>query len=289
VEEYLTGGLAAWDDAVTLDWCRGWVDRARLALPSDDGVDFACALLRELVAVPAARFLRELVLGVFAFDGSSQYGALLRVVAEQGAPALRSLVIGDVEWDEQELSWLSCDLSVLSLPRVERLSIRSGELVLGALAFPRLRSLVVETTSLTPANVAEVLAADLRGLEELVLWVGTESRDAVMDVAVLEPLLRPWPKLRRFGLPNAEITDEICASLAFSALADQVEELDLSRGTMTGAGVEALARGGFPRLRTLDARRNALDADAVERLLARFPFALVDGQRPGSRYCDVSE
>jgi uncharacterized protein (TIGR02996 family) len=177
-DPYLIGGLTGWDgDGIELRWRRGLIDRARLALPQERaGIGLAHEILEELLAVPAARFLRHLVLGPFDYHGENHYAPLVELMTARGCGTLRTLFIGDMTSEDQELSWTSAgDLGPLyaALPRLEELKVRAGSFSLGAL--PPLRKLVVETTCLTPRNLEEVLAAKLDGLEELVLWLGSRA------------------------------------------------------------------------------------------------------------------
>lgn len=113
----------------------------------------------------------------------------------------------------------------------------------------------------------------------------------------VEPLLRrvDLTHLAHLGLMNAAFTDNICRALTESSIAPQLHELDLSLGTMTDAGAEALARArAFPKVTRLDGSRNYVSDDGIALLREVFPEVIAEDQREAdddedNRYPSVGE
>src|SRR5262249_14946982 len=103
---------------------------------------------------PAATAVPALVIGSLGVDDGLQSGDSGDVVealvaARDRLPNLRALFIGDITYEEQELSWIrQSDLSPLfaAFPKLEHFRARGGEgLSLGKVRHKNLRSLVLET------------------------------------------------------------------------------------------------------------------------------------------------
>jgi hypothetical protein len=216
-------------------------------------------------------------------------------------PHLTALFLGDLTVDECEASWIRVgDLTALfaAYPRLEVLRVRAGEeLRLGPVRHPALRQLAIEGGGLGREVTAAVLASDLPALTDLELWLGVGQYGGTTAVDDLAPLLSGdrFPALRRLGLRNSEIVDELAAALATAPVVGRLEVLDLSEGTLTDAGADALL-GGQPltRLRRLDLHHHYLSDAMVERVRAALPGVEVDlsgRQRQGryGRYTAVSE
>ncbi|BFH11652.1 hypothetical protein J6TS7_07520 [Paenibacillus dendritiformis] len=106
----------------------------------------------------------------------------------------------------------------------------------------RLKELVIICGGLPAEVLADIRNAKLPELRKLELYLGVDeygfsgSLDDVLSVA--KPGL--FPKLTYLGLKDSEIQDEIAQALADAPILDQLETLDLSYGTLSDAGAEAL-------------------------------------------------
>lgn len=259
-----------------------------------------------LAADPKIAQLEALLVGSWgdSYENTSAVVVDSLVQARDRLPSLRALFIGDMTFEECEISWIrQSDISSLyaAFPKLEWLQLRGGEgLELGRVSLPKLRGLVIETGGLGSNVLKSLAAADLPELEHLELWLGTEDYGWDGDLDDIAPLLQEgrFPKLRYLGLRDFEQVDELAPRLVASPVVRQVETLDLSLGNLSDAGAAALLQ--LPtdaRLQRLDLHHHYLSDDMMARL-QRLPFEvdLDDRNEPDEwddgelhRYIAVSE
>lgn len=226
-------------------------------------------LILDVLASPAARFVTSLRLGMphSGEDGECTYATLWKKLAgHEALGRLRSLYIGDIAQSEMECSWINIgDISKLykSLAKLRSLTLHGSEdLKLGAIDLPELRELTIITGGLDKKNVAAICAAKWPKLEKLELWLGQKSYGATTTLKDLAPILggKPFPKLAHLGLRNCEFADELGPALVTAKVVKQLESLDLSKGTMTDAGVQPMIDNTavFAHLRRMDLSDNYL-------------------------------
>ena len=294
---YLLGNLRFYDDVVNLSWRWGVIHSARIAFPDFDsatsGGPHGTELLRTLLALPSARFLRELVLGIFDFEGDNDYQVMLDVMAEAGPrPALRTLFIGDTNSEEQEISWTAAGrlATIRDLhPHLQDLKIRAGKMDLeGGLEYPRLRSLVIHSGGLAGANTRAIAAASLPALERLEVWFGQKGYGGDTTVDDLEPILSGdrLPRLTHLGLMNAEFTDALCDRIATAPILKRLRSLDLGMGVLTDDGARALAAraGAFAHLEHLGLEEGYLGEEGIRAVSAICPSVSTKNQREAYEY-----
>lgn len=169
---------------------------------------------------------------------------------------LRALFLGEMTSEECELSWiLQSDISPLldAFPALEVLYVRGGQgLELTPVAHTALRKLVVETGGLDAEFVAHLARSTFPALTHLELWLGEEGYGCTTTSEDLAPILagERFPALRHLGLRNAEDQDDIAKALAEAPVLAQLEELDLSLGTLSDEGAAALLAS--PHLASLE-------------------------------------
>lgn len=233
----------------------------------------------ELLADLRANELTSLVIGTWAEwvgeddDAVAELVGLLVGASEQ-LSNLTSLFIGDIESEECEISWIrQGDLSPLfgAFPQLESLGIRGGQrLTLGIPRHKNLRKLVIETGGLPATVVNEITAGELPALEHLELWLGTNNYGWDGAIEDLAPFLEgtQWPKLTYLGLRDSEIADEIAQHIAHAPILHQIKILDLSMGTLSDVGAEALLanRAALAHLEKLDLHYHYLSTDMITRL-----------------------
>lgn len=197
------------------------------------------------------------------------------VSAKNQLKNLRSLFFGDIVQEESEISWIqNTDFGPLlgAYPKLEHLTVRGGSgLSFGRIRHSGLRELVIQAGGLPAAVVHEVSGADLPELEHLELWLGEPNYGGDATVEDLSQILRGdlFPKLRRLGLRNSVLTDDIAGVLAISPVLKRLEILDLSLGTLGDAGARALCESPAIRsLKLLDLHHHFLSPGAVTRLEA---------------------
>jgi hypothetical protein len=162
-------------------------------------------------------------------------------------------------------------------PRLETLRLRgapdSGDWR-RPLKHASLRHLALETAGL-PREVAKSIGgSDLPALEHLELWLGVREYGGTTTTDDLAPILSGsrWPRLRYLGLCNAEHADEVAAAVAAAPVVARLTTLDLSLGTFSDTGAEALLTGQpLTHLHTLDLHHHFVSEAIQARLTGELP------------------
>ena len=196
--------------------------------------------------------------------------------AAESLPKLTALFLGDITYEENEISWIrQSDLSPLfnAYPDLEHFGVRgSTGLSLGIPRLPKLKTLVIESGGLPLSVIQEAFAAEMPVLEHLELWLGEEGYGAEASVDNLSPILgseapNKRPQLRHLGLRDSEIADGIATALAKAPILRQLESLDLSLGTLSDEGAVALASSHeISNLKRLDIHHHYVSAEVIESL-----------------------
>lgn len=227
---------------------------------AEDGAVTATAYTK-LLADPCSRFLRELTVrseNVQRGRRTPATSAIVDAIAASGAPrGLRRLAFYPVNTSISD-TWLS-DLSPIypHLPGLEELVIHAGDVTLGEIDLPSLRTFELEAHDPYPHVPSNLATAAWPRLERLVLDIGN-PRNRHLTPQDLFPLLdspSPPPGLRTLGLLNCAFADLIPV-LARSRLLPGLQHLDLSRGTLDEAGARTLLThaDAFRHLATLSLR-----------------------------------
>ncbi|MER8000033.1 STM4015 family protein [Streptomyces sp. NPDC095613] len=277
------------------------------AYESDEQWDEAFARFTEVVDPTR---VRALIVGAWSdvYDSGPDDVIETLVAARDRLPALRAVFLGDVTFDECEISWMhQTQVAPLleAFPELTEFGLRGGQdLGFSPVRHERLRSLTIETGGLDAEVVRSVGASDLPALEHLDLWLGVSWYGGTTEVADLAPFLsgERFPRLRHLALRNSEIQDRIANALAGAPVVAGLEVLDLSMGTLGDEGAEALLTGQpLTHLKKLDLHHHFLSEAMRERLTTTLGAAGVevdiseaetaDGDSDGveGRYTAVSE
>ncbi|MFI6821169.1 STM4015 family protein [Micromonospora sp. NPDC050187] len=231
--------------------------------------------------------VESLVIGPWGYAAFNVAPISQLCAAAPRLPALRALFLGDMTSEECEVSWMRVgDVSPLlaAYPELEVLRVRGGkDLAFAPVKHERLRELAVETGGLSPAFTRAVLDSELPALTDLELWLGTPDYGGTTDVTDLAPLLagERFPALRRLGLRNAEIADDLAEALSTATVVPRLERLDLSLGTLGERGAAALLAGQpLTHLTELDLHHHYLDVETAAALVAALPGVRVDVSDP---------
>jgi uncharacterized protein (TIGR02996 family) len=243
-------------------------------------------LFASTLALPVCRFVRSIAVRDIWCKEELDYDAIVDVLRDAWPLHLRALEIAP---DDFQMSWTHTDITPLADDRLESLIIGGGDLTLGALRFPSLKSLAIRTGGLTRDNFDAIARADLPHLEALELWFGDQDHGAdAFTAGDLAPLLDR--NVRRLGLKNADFTDDIVRALAGWRGLPYVTHLDLSMGTLTEAGARVLVDSAahFAHLEVLDVSDNALPSEACAALCKMLPKT-VTGTQKRERYVSIGE
>jgi hypothetical protein len=250
----------------------------RIALDWDSGEDGQRWTDRfaSFLEDPNAAQVTGLIVGSWGYDDMMASSADIveaLVAARERLPNLKALFIGDIISEECEISWIvQSDVSPIfsAYPQLEYFRIRgANSLRFGGLQHARLKSLIVESGGLSGETLRDVMSAQLPALEHLELWLGESGYGWSGELDDLAPLFAGalFPNLRYLGLRDSEIADEIAAAIADAPILQRIRVLDLSLGTLTDVGGEALLYSPFlTRLEKLDLHRHYLSPQMIYRL-----------------------
>lgn len=271
-----------------------------------DGEPFGRVFGRFLETVDTSA-VTHLIFGYWGagYETSSAGPVEMLVGAAAHFPRLKALFLGDIIMEEDEISWITqSDVTPLlrAYPGLERLDVRGGNgLELSPLSSSALKVLRIESGGLPAPVVRAIGASHLPSLQTLELWLGIQHYGGNTTVADLAGILsgERLPALRRLGLMDSEIEDEICSAVATAPVIARLSEIALSMGVLTDDGAEALLSGQpLTHLGELDLRHHFLTAPMVARLKAALPQVMLlidDAQEAEStedgewRYVAVSE
>ena len=227
--------------------------------------------------------LEALIIGMWGDpyeSGADEVMAALIAQAPQ-LPNLRALFIGDMTYEECEISWIvqgSYKPLLDAFPLLEELRIRGGnELTIEPFAHQHLRKFTIESGGLDQKIAQALAASSMPKLEHLELWLGSDDYGFSGDVALYKKVLAQLatPTLRYLGLRDSHIADELAAWLANEALLATITTLDLSLGTIGDVGATALLQGTqLGNLTRLDLSHHYISEENQEKLKA-LPFEVV--------------
>ncbi|MEW6491961.1 MAG: STM4015 family protein, partial [Cyanobacteriota bacterium] len=228
-----------------------------------------------LLKDPRANELEALVFGMwndlYECSSSSLVNALVN--AGDQLTNLKAVFVGDVPYDECEISWIvQSDISpvLAAYPKLEVLQVRGGEsLAFSPLRHEHLEALIVETGGLSRTTVAQICALNLPALQHLELWFGSHNYGGDCWIDDLTPIIKDqvFPNLIYLGLRNSQFSDEIAEAIAYSPLIDSIKVLDLSMGTLSDRKAEELLDcSAVNTLDILNVSENFLSDKVIERL-----------------------
>lgn len=205
-------------------------------------------VLEEFLMAQDASETTHLIVGAAeGFEGDMMSSMTLPalIANKDKLPKLEALFIGDITYEECELSWInSGDFSELwkNFPNLKALGIRGYPGILGQMDMPNLEYLTIQCSGMNKKNAVEIQAANLPKIEKLELWLGTDHYGGNTGVKDWEPILSGsvFPTVKHLGLMNCSFVDDIAKALEGSAILDRLTTLDLSMGNMSDEGGVAI-------------------------------------------------
>jgi len=265
----------------SLRWENGFIAVARVARGTEKAAYTVRELIVELLAHPAARFLRELRIGPMGPAKSEvfSYDAVIAQLVRIKPPALRTLALVDLPPDAAELGFSDLgDVTALcaALPLLEDLHLGGRSLALGETEMPKLRRLSIASSDAEVVGSLPLLT--LPAIEDVAITCG--EAEVTQSPAFAKLLAAPWQP-RRFALTRTGNTDQILPLLAKGKLVAGLESLDLSGGRLGDPGGAALiaSKAAFAHLGALDLTGNMLSPSMCTQIAAALPNAKVGTQR----------
>lgn len=222
-------------------YCYEWEDY-------EDGDKDAKTMIDEILADPELSELEELVIGCWgeSWDNGAQPIVDGIVECNDKFSQIKSLFIGDMDYEECEVSWIEqADYGKLwaALPNLEKLTIKgSTNLSLGDIQHENLKSLEIICGGLPKEVLAGIGEAKLPALESLKLYIGVEDYGFDGNIEDIANMLMnsDFPNLKTLGIKDSEIQDDVAKVVTKSKYMSQIEVLDLSLGTLTDEGGQVL-------------------------------------------------
>ena len=218
---------------------------------------------------------KQITIGCWDYEGGD-CSALLQGMIEnkEKFAQIEGLFWGDIEQEEQEISWIEqADISPLldAMPKLKDLKIKgTNNLRLGKTSRPELRSLEIISGGLPTEVVEDILGSDFPNLEKLILYVGVEDYGFEADIEIFRPLFSKerFPKLTYLGIVNSEEQDKIVEMFLESDILPQLETMDVSAGTLKDEGAQLLLDNmdKIAHLKFINMRYNYLSKEMKKQL-----------------------
>jgi hypothetical protein len=158
-----------------------------------DGSEELAQRLEQLTAQEWAGRVTTLVIGAWgsAYDSPPPMELLLRAIAK--LPALEALFLGEMTFEQCEISWIhQSEISPLleACPRLTTLTIRgSQELSLKSMRHESLQSLTFQSGGLPADVIRSVADCEFPNLRHLEFWLGTDNYGGDAGAEDLAPIL----------------------------------------------------------------------------------------------------
>jgi hypothetical protein len=273
--------------------------RLRLSYEAHEAGTTFTDLYMQFIKEPSATAVEALVIGMWnqAMEGDTAERVVETLVSTRDRlPLLKALFMGDITYEENEISWIEqTDVSPLftAFPLLEVFGVRGGNgLSLGRPSHQKLKSLTVEAGGLPGHVVREVCEADLPALEHLELWLGSEDYGGDSTIDDLEPILsgRLFPRLTTLALRDCEWADDLAVALVDAPILARIKSLDLSLGNIGDRGALALAAAPVAAgLESIDIHHHYASDEAVAKLMALGPRINANDRKEPSKWDDEED
>lgn len=260
----------------------------------EEGGKNAGTMVGDILSDPDFPGLTGIVIGDWGGSWEEECQAIIDGIVEhaQEFSHIKSLFIGDMDYEECEVSWImQGDYSKLwaAMPQLKELTIKgSMDLSLGQACHENLESLVIICGGLPQDVIQQIQEAKFPNLKKLLLYIGIEDYGFDGDAGTIKSLLAQsdFPNLTYLGITDSEIQDELTLAVLDSKYMKQLHTLDFSNGTLTDKGGEALLEKlpTYPNIRKLDAHYNYLSEEMAKKI-AQLPIeADVSERNQPSKY-----
>jgi hypothetical protein len=242
----------------------------------DEGLPTVSESLTHIASDADADAVTAIVIGAWASwegDESSDSITQLLVASHDRLKSLKHLFFADILGEESEISWIehtNVAPILAAFPNLETLVLRGAGITFGRAGHEGLRELLVQSGGMLPDGVRDISESEWPRLERLTLWLGTSEYGGGAGPDELAHLLegRGIPRVRHLGLMNSDRQDEIVGALVTSPVVNQLKTVDLSMGTLSDKGAEALVENAetLRRLERIDVRWNFIHDELATEL-----------------------
>ena len=233
-------------------------------------------LVEDILADPEFPQVTELIIGDWGNSWEEECQPIIDgiIANAQRFSHVEKLFIGDMEYDECEVSWIMQgnykDLWA-ALPHLKELTIKgSTGLVLGEICHEELESLTIICGGLPVRVIEEIQRATLPKLKKLLLYIGSDNYGFDGNPDTIREFLEKvqLPELEYLGIVDSEIQDEITEAVLESKFIGQIQTLDLSCGTLSDKGGELLLQKlpQYDNIKRLDVHYNFMSEKLIKRL-----------------------
>lgn len=233
-------------------------------------------MVGDILADPELSGLEEIIIGSWGdpWEGSAQDILDAMVEHKENFSHIKSLFVGDMDFEECEVSWIiqgNYEHLLEAMPQLERLVIKgSTDLELGKVQLEHLESLEIICGGLPVEVIQSIRDAELPALKSLRLYIGIDNYGFSGSIDDIKDLLEKsdFPKLESLAICNSEIQNEITEVVLQSKYMRQIRRLELSMGSLTDQGGQKLVDQlpGFPNIQELDVHYHYLSDDMMEKL-----------------------
>jgi hypothetical protein len=264
----------------------------RLALEYDSKTTMPDLLASYLGQIERTQ-LEALIIGQWNSPHDESPDAVLELLIKQAAelPNLKALFVGDMTFEECEISWIiqgHYQPLLAAFPQLQALRIRgSNSLSLSRNSHASLRLLAIECGGLPKSVLQDLAGSSFPALEHLELWLGTDDYGfdgSIADVTAAVEALRT-PGLKYLGLCDSSIADEVAQWIAQQPWVAKLHRLDLSLGTLGDVGAQALCASPYVTpIPIVDLSHHYISATWQEKLRAHIAGVVLDDPQEEDKY-----
>lgn len=207
-------------------------------------------LAEQVLTDPELPQLDEIIIGCFGagYDNESDCQDLLEKFIENKEKLnhIKSFFIGDMDYEECEVSWISqgnYDMFLKAFPNLKKLTVKgSNDLTFGNLSHDQLEHLEIICGGLPKSVINEIVDSHLPKLSALILYVGIDNYGFDGEIEDFKSICKKdlFPNLKHLGIVDSEEQDEVTRIVLESDILPQLETLQLSYGTFSDKGGQML-------------------------------------------------
>ncbi|WP_053957197.1 STM4015 family protein [Inediibacterium massiliense] len=242
----------------------------------EDGDKDASTLIEEILEDEDLEDIKELIIGCWGevYDESAQQVIDGIVENKEKFQHIESLFVGDMSYEECEVSWIiqgNYNSLLKALPNLKKLTIKgSSELQLGELSHENLEDLEIICGGLPQNVLKEIATCHLPNIKKLNLYLGVENYGFDGDIKDIQEIVKnPYlQKLEYLGLGNSEIQDQVVEAVLNSSIIKNLKVLDFSNGTLSDKGAQILLDHAdeLSHLELLDLHYHYISDDYITKL-----------------------